>query len=372
MKSPRIVAEEPYIRSRENSYFNGLLRGRDASRNQAPTSVFQSSVINGKTSRSKSEIINTRHKKFDSDISAKDVDSPLEDSVSDILLEPFVRSSPETWSKIAKTTSLSFPSNQLESKNNSTMESSLCIFEATEKYNILHDLKRPTIVKSYIIESRKPTLSKISLPQSAASFYSGFSPQMEIVESCESINRLNLYLKARKDDVSLGVPGKFLHAVLGQDVFGVGSIALTIMYAFYLHITHESDLLCTVPVINMKRADLNSHAELKWLLDSCQIDQSSLIFMDEIDLSYYDLFGSLKLVLINGHRLPLRQEALKEAVVEIFNCRKGESIYPRVETVTIAKDCSLCTLVAEKFTLTSPKILAGQRFSRILVLTAKL
>jgi hypothetical protein len=32
--------------------------------------------------------------------------------------------------------------------------------------------------------------------------------------------KLNLYLKARKDDVSAGVPGKFLHAVIGQDVSG--------------------------------------------------------------------------------------------------------------------------------------------------------
>ncbi|KAK1571054.1 hypothetical protein Q3G72_011246 [Acer saccharum] len=348
MKSTRIVAQEPYIRSRENPLFKGLIEGHDPSRNQAP---------NGKISRSTSDINDTRHKKMDSDISAKASDCSLEDSVSDMLLEPFVRSSPETWPKIAKTISFSFQSNHPDvsfdmSKINSTKESSLWFLEATEKYNILPDLKRPTIEKSYSINRRKTTLSKIPLPQSAASFYNGFSPQMEIVESCEGIDRLNLYLKARKHDVSLGVPGKFLHAVLGQDASGVGSIASTIMYAFYLHITGESDLLCTVPVINMKRADLNSHAELKWLLDSCQIDQSSLIFIDEIDLSYHDLFGSLKLVVINGHRLPMRQEALKGAIVEIFNCRK---------------DCSWCTLVAEKFALTSPKILAGQRFSRILL-----
>lgn len=62
----------------------------------------------------------------------------------------------------------------------------------------------------------------------------------------------------------------------------LGSIAATIMYAFYLNETLESDQLCTVPVINMKREDLSSHAEMKWLLDSCQIDESSLIFVDEV------------------------------------------------------------------------------------------
>lgn len=54
------------------------------------------------------------------------------------------------------------------------------------------------------------------------------------------------------------------------------------MYAFYLNETHYSDQLCTVPVINMKRLDISSQAELKWLFDSCQIDLKSLIFVDEV------------------------------------------------------------------------------------------
>ncbi|XP_059440492.1 uncharacterized protein LOC132172946 isoform X2 [Corylus avellana] len=139
------------------------------------------------------------------------------------------------------------------------------------------------------------------------------------------------------------------------------------MYAFYLNETCKSNQLCTVPVINMKRAELTSHAEIRWLIESCQIDQSSLIFVDEIDLSYYDLFGSLKLVLVNSNKLPIKQEALKEAVVEIFSCRKGESTYPWVETVTAGQDCSCSTLIAEKFALTSPEILTGQGFSRLLL-----
>ncbi|KAK6945709.1 hypothetical protein RJ641_013253 [Dillenia turbinata] len=103
----------------------------------------------------------------------------------------------------------------------------------------------------------------------------------------------------------------------------VGCVASTIMYAFHLNQTMNSDQLCTVPIINMNREDLNAHAELKWLLNSCRIDQTLLIFVDEIDLSYYDLFGSLKLVLLNGHKLPTKLEALKDAVVEIFHFRKN-------------------------------------------------
>lgn len=29
---------------------------------------------------------------------------------------------------------------------------------------------------------------------------------------------------------------------------------------------------------------------------------------EQIDLSYYDVFGSLKLVILNGHKLPTKQE----------------------------------------------------------------
>ena len=80
---------------------------------------------------------------------------------------------------------------------------------------------RPVFEKSYSMAKRKPSLARIPLPQSAATFYNGNSPaEVEIVESCESINRLNMYLKARKDDVKAGVPGKFLHAVIGQDISG--------------------------------------------------------------------------------------------------------------------------------------------------------
>ncbi|KAL5577894.1 hypothetical protein UlMin_019593 [Ulmus minor] len=226
---------------------------------------------------------------------------------------------------------------------------------------------RSTIEKKYIVNKTNSDLSSIQLPRSAASFSHRTLPQLEVVELCESTNRLNLYLKAGKEEVNSGVPGRFLHAVMGQDVSDVGSVASTIMYAFYLSETRNMDQFCTVPIINMKRADLSSHAELKWLLDSCQIDQESLIFIDEIDLSYYDLFGSLKLVLLNGHKLPTKQEALKGAVVEILTCRKGESAYSWVENVTEAEDCSCCTVVAEMFSLASPEILTGKCFSRLLL-----
>ncbi|KAL4335450.1 hypothetical protein GQ457_07G033210 [Hibiscus cannabinus] len=207
-------------------------------------------------------------------------------------------------------------------------------------------LMRPVLEKSYKVMKKRTSLPNIPLPQSAASFYNGHSPRMEIVESCENINRLNLFLKSKRDEVDAGVPGRFLHAVIGQDGSDVGSVASAIMYAYYLNETLGNDQFCTVPVINTKRAELNSHAELKWLLDSCEIDRSSLIFIDEVSCFV---------------------QALKESVIEIFNCKKGEPVYPSVEKVTVGQECSSCTLIAEAFAMASPEILAAQGFSRLLL-----
>ncbi|GMP70987.1 hypothetical protein CsSME_00029587 [Camellia sinensis var. sinensis] len=361
--------QEPYIRARDNPFFDGIRRSNASLVDR--TTIFDLQEKGSRNiSRSASDI-GDRSRNIVTDISNKFLYSPSKDSPADIILEPYSQSSSGRWSKIPKTTPFLSPSIDLsidfEEEKGLIKESSPTASEATEECRLLTGMARPSIERSYGLNKRVTNLSRIPLPPSAASFYNGYSPQIEIVESCDSINRLNLYLKARRDDVNAGVPGKFLHAVIGQDLADVGSVASTIMYAFHLNETLRSSHLCTVPIINMKRADLDSHTELKWLLDSCYIDHSSLVFVDEIDLSYYDLFGSLKLVLLNGDRLPAKQEALKEALVEIFGCRKGDPTYPRVQTITVGQDCSCCTLIAEKFAMTSPEILAGQGFSRLLL-----
>lgn len=189
--------------------------------------MFRGSANSGKIYRSTSDIGETRHKTFDLDVTEKPLATTFEDSVSDINLEPFGPSLPGIFSKIAKRSSFSFPSDHLEDSSfliggdlsNSIKEPIPRNLKALEQYGTL-DLMLPAFAKSYSTKRTKPNLSKIPLPQSAASFYNGFSPQMEIVESCESINRLNSYLKARKDEVSAGVPGRLLHVVIGQDVCG--------------------------------------------------------------------------------------------------------------------------------------------------------
>ncbi|KAL8259489.1 hypothetical protein R6Q59_027442 [Mikania micrantha] len=194
--------------------------------------------------------------------------------------------------------------------------------------------QRPDNIQSFNMRKQ------VSLPPCAASFYYGNSPQIDAVESCQSIQKLNMYLKAGRDAVNAGVPGRFFRAVLGP-VSDAGSFISVIMYSFYLNETDKTSQFCTVPVINLKREDINSHGELEWLLRSCGIDLRSLLFIDEVDLSYYDLFGSLKIVLLNADKLQDKQEALKDSIVEVFNCQKLSGILLDTENLTSPKCASV-------------------------------
>nr|XP_027088058.1 exopolyphosphatase PRUNE1-like isoform X3 [Coffea arabica] len=320
--------QETYIRARDNPFFDGMRRGEAEIMDKGSNFNLNEKIAGESIMRTASDVSSRRSRKITKHQSA------LKFGVEDV--------------------------------NESQKEHPPKSSQANEVTQTLA-LTKPMIEQSYSVNKDRTNLSKVPLPPSAALFYNGYSPQMEVVESCQSIYKLNMYLRARKDDVNAGVPGRFLHAVIGPDICDVGSVASTIMYAFYLNESLQNKLFCTVPIINMTRADMESRAELKWLLDACHVDQSSLVFLDEIDLSYYDLFGSLKLVLLNCNKLPARQEALKEALVEIFSCSKHDDGYSWVKNATFGEEASCSTLIAEKFLLTTPEILAGQRFSRLLL-----
>nr|POF14463.1 protein prune like [Quercus suber] len=340
-RPPRTETIQPYPRE---PVLNGLLKGKDL----APIFDFPLHGRIGSQNLSQSTSV-IGDGKLHSNMSGKVMGSPspLEDSAShNNILEPF----DFDFQGIFYSQNISRSTSDIGDMRNTKIVSKISEEVMELPWKIRSQMLFSNLLMSSLHLGDGPRLSCQNHlhSQSAATFYNGISPEMEIVESCESINRLNNYLRDRKE---ASVSGKFLHAVIGQDISNVGLVASTIIYAFYLNETYQSDQLCTVPVINMKRAGLSCRAEIKWLIASCLIDQSSLIFIDEIDLSYYDLFGSLKLVLLNSHKLLIKQEALKEAGVEIFCCRKGESAYPWVETNTIGEDCSCCTLIAERLLL---------------------
>ncbi|XP_027088057.1 uncharacterized protein [Coffea arabica] len=336
--------QETYIRARDNPFFDGMRRGEAEIMDKGSNFNLNEKIAGESIMRTASDVSSRRSRKITSEV-LENPSSPLKTSPSDIILEHYGRSASSTWSRISEATSSPLSEHQsalkfgVEDVNESQKEHPPKSSQANEVTQTLA-LTKPMIEQSYSVNKDRTNLSKVPLPPSAALFYNGYSPQMEVVESCQSIYKLNMYLRARKDDVNAGVPGRFLHAVIGPDICDVGSVASTIMYAFYLNESLQNKLFCTVPIINMTRADMESRAELKWLLDACHVDQSSLVFLDE---------------------------ALKEALVEIFSCSKHDDGYSWVKNATFGEEASCSTLIAEKFLLTTPEILAGQRFSRLLL-----
>ncbi|KAM3361678.1 hypothetical protein P3S68_016532 [Capsicum galapagoense] len=369
------IQKEKYVRARDDPYFDGMRRGETAVINKGSGLDIPRKVTRNDITRSASDVGSRGKKKTSVRLSENDVynDRHSPNSASKRIHEPLGRSLSVRWSAASELNSSPVGSPRsglkvdLHDVDESPVQSSPKSSEAKGAYHSPGGLALPAYERSYSVTKKSRAISDIPLPPSAALFYCGNSLQMEVLGSCQGIQRLNMFLKARRDDVSAGVPSRFLHAVIGPNCCDVGSVASTIMYAFYLNETLHDDHLCTVPVINMKRSDVDSHAELRWLLDSCFIDQSSLVFVDEIDLSYYELYGSLKLVLVNCSKLPANQEALKDAVVEIFNCREEDAHYSSSAAVTVGKEASCCALIAHKFVLYSPEILAGQGFSRLLL-----
>lgn len=178
-------------------------------------------------------------------------------SASDLVLETYARSLSGRRLSIGSVESFLFPSiemaldsnllsssaNNLDKENDGVSESLLSINPVLDKSKdecgvgeslsivstVLDDPinEYPTIKKettrTYYLSKKNTGLSKIPLPGSAASFYSGTSTQMEVIEVCESNNRLTGYLNSRRTDVNAGIPGRFLHAVMGQDASGTST-----------------------------------------------------------------------------------------------------------------------------------------------------
>lgn len=212
--------QETYIRSRDSPFFDGLLRAGDQALLDSQGSYNGRNVF-----RSVSDSGGIRRIKSVSDIPKEVMDLPLKNlAISGFNSESFEQSSSERWTKASQ--SSPFIQLHVQSELNELYpkylgdECSPRTSEPDEEHNALKVSARPKIEKTYTVIERKEKLSSISFPLSAALYYNGLSPEMEIIESCESISKLNAYLRARRDDVNAGVPGRFLHAVMCVDNAG--------------------------------------------------------------------------------------------------------------------------------------------------------
>lgn len=96
------------------------------------------------------------------------------------------------------------------------------------KFDDVNDAPKEYVSETYDANEETHTLNKrgtylyeIPLAPSTALFYNGNSPHVKVFEPCcQSVHKLNVYLRSTKHDVNAGVPGRFLHAVIGPNISG--------------------------------------------------------------------------------------------------------------------------------------------------------
>lgn len=216
---PQLHFQRPYSRARNNPVFIGLIDG------PPPPFDFPSSLDSRNIARSVSDIghrqpqdalsdmfeqFSPNEKPFDR-ISPKEKPSSFSPKKNPFEFIPEAKNF--EWSENSTADSFEFTNVQTAFSFNLGTE------ENDQRQSVSSNTS-PIVEKAFRVNRRKENLSTVPLPQSAALFYNGNSPQFEILETCPSIKRLNRFLKATKDEVNAGVPGRFLRAVIAQDVPG--------------------------------------------------------------------------------------------------------------------------------------------------------
>lgn len=195
---------QEYVRVRDNPFFAGMRRGDAAGFSRGNTFEVQRKVAGRGGDRGhKNPLIN-----FPGEATAG---IPSTDSPPTVILESLDQS-PSGKAQTASETDSSTETSQSD-LNESPVQSSGKSVEVSPSAS-------SKLKGSDSVSIGSTNWFGVPLPRTAASFYNGNSPRIELVEPCEGICRLNMFLKAGKDDVKAGVPSRYLHAVLGPQSSG--------------------------------------------------------------------------------------------------------------------------------------------------------
>ena len=110
--------------------------------------------------------------------------------------------------------------------------------------------------------------------------------------------------------------------MLGNSSCDLDSTVCALVYGFFQHGKYGSSAQLYVPVLNIRRADYSLRTDVVHVLGRCGLNDSSLLtFRDDIDLHLLHSNGRLKLTLVDCHMLPLEDNVLDDAVVEVIDHR---------------------------------------------------
>jgi exopolyphosphatase len=141
-----------------------------------------------------------------------------------------------------------------------------------------------------------------------------------------------------------------IHYVLGNESADLDSVISSLMYAYLLYENHSKQELY-LPLINIKRKELNTRKDLLYLLQLAKISTNHLLFLEEAPFSYLFSRRQLCLNLVDHHILRMDQQIFSAAVESIIDHHFPEPInYPLLSPASLLIEPvgSTATLIAEK------------------------
>jgi exopolyphosphatase len=139
--------------------------------------------------------------------------------------------------------------------------------------------------------------------------------------------------------------GKMVTVVIGNEAADLDSMASSVAYAYYLHLSGVN----AVPVMNIPRNDFALRTEAVYLFGEASIGMEKLLFLDDIDLEKLSGEDLLEVVLVD-HNVP--GDVLTpygKVIREILDHHADEKKYSPETAVDIRPVGSAATLVAERF-----------------------
>ncbi|XP_068180715.1 exopolyphosphatase PRUNE1 [Antennarius striatus] len=163
--------------------------------------------------------------------------------------------------------------------------------------------------------------------------------------------------RAVKGDRDQGGPG--FHVVLGNEACDVDSMVCSLVYAYFLSKTVQSDMV-VVPLMNIRQADLVLRSDNVFLLRQTGVSPDLLLFRDQLDLRALQRGGRLRLTLVDHNLLPSSDSSLEGAVVEVIDHHLLEREPSPSCPVTVEMVGSCATLVTEHIIQKGPEVLDQQ------------
>jgi len=132
--------------------------------------------------------------------------------------------------------------------------------------------------------------------------------------------------------------------VIGNESADLDSIISALLMAYSYAFQDNRQV---IPIINCQRRDYKLHTESYGLLKRYDIDETDLVFIDDIPVELLELPGSLSITVVDHNQLSDNLSNWNQNVTAILDHHKDTGSYPHADPRIFSSVGSCSTLVAE-------------------------